>query len=275
MTYIIYCVKGFFIGIAKLLPGVSGAMLAMSLGLYEQAIHAIRHFFDDVKSHTLFLGSIGIGVVISIIFFSHVIEFMLNRYYLTTMLLFIGLILGGIPSIYKKARESTLTIWQPIIFVIAFLFVFMLTKLEVPSSDLSIMKPATSFLLMVVVGLIDAFTMVIPGISGTAVFMILGLYPIFLSMLQKLGSLSMILSSLGTFFPYGVGLLVGILLSVFIMDHLFRKHQATTYYGILGFSISSLLFLFFETLMKNYTVTDVVAGLMCLLVGYYFGHKFE
>lgn len=275
MTYITYCIKGFFIGIAKLLPGVSGAMLAMSLGLYEQAIHAIRYFFKDIKKNTLFLGSIGIGVIVSIIFFSHVIEFMLTRYYLTTMLLFIGLILGGIPSIYKKTKESSFTIWQPIMFLLAFLFVFVLTKFEVPQSDLMGMKPATSFMLMVVIGMIDAVTMVVPGISGTAVFMILGLYPIFLSMLQKLGSISMIISSFGTFFPYGVGLFVGILCSVFLMDHLFRKHQATTYYGILGFSLSSLLFLFFETLMKNYTVTDVVAGLMCLVVGYYFGHKFE
>ena len=275
MAYLVNIMKGFLIGIGKILPGVSGAMLAMSFGVYDQAIHALRHYRDNIVKHTLFLGSLAIGIVIAIVCFSHVVYFALEHYYLTTMLLFIGLILGGIPSIYHKMGKDVLHLRYFIVFGLAFFFVFFLSKFQITEGQLQTSSPTIMFLMMLLIGLIDAFTMVIPGISGTSVLMILGLYPIYLSMLQKIGNLSLVFSSMGTFFPYGVGLIVGILIMVFVMDYLLNYHYSISYCGILGFSISSLLFLFLETLSRNYTVTDIVAGLMCLIVGYYLGHKFD
>lgn len=73
MAYLVNIMKGFLIGIGKILPGVSGAMLAMSFGVYDQAIHALRHYRDNIVKHTLFLGSLAIGIVIAIVCFSHVV----------------------------------------------------------------------------------------------------------------------------------------------------------------------------------------------------------
>lgn len=275
MAYLIYLVKGFFIGIAKILPGVSGAMLAMSFGVYDDAIHAIRHYRQDLLKNTFFLGSLGIGVITAMVCFSHVVSFALNHYYLTTMLLFIGLILGGMTGLYKKVSHHHIRIQHIFVFMICCLFILWIRKFQIHESALEIISPFKMFIYMIMIGFIDAITMIIPGISGTAIFMILGFYPLFLSMIQKLGSISSILNSMGTFFPYGLGLFLGILIAVWIMDYLLNRHHEVTYYGILGLSSSSILFLFFETLSKNYTVTDIVAGLMCLVIGYYLGHKFE
>lgn len=275
MAYIIHFIKGFFIGIAKIIPGVSGAMLAMSFGVYDQSIYALRHLKENFLKNIFFLGSLGLGVLIAILCFSHMIAYLLEEYYLTTMLLFIGLILSGIPSVYRKIEVPFFRPRFLIPFLCAFSFVFLLSHFEFSTSAIHTSSPGMMFLFMLGIGIIDAATMIIPGISGTAIFMILGVYPFFLSMIQKLSDLSHIYSSMGTFGPYGIGLILGIITTVYIMEYLLKNHYQTTYCAILGFSLSSLFFLFLDTLLRNYTVTDIVAGLMCLVVGYYFGNKFE
>ena len=89
---IINLLKGIVIGIGKIIPGVSGAVIAISLGVYEKGLEAITKIN---KENIKFLINIGSGIVISIILFSKLILYFMNNYYLPTMLLFIGLIIGG------------------------------------------------------------------------------------------------------------------------------------------------------------------------------------
>ena len=82
MNNIILFFKGFIVGLGKIIPGVSGSLLAFSLGIYEKAIDAINNFFSDIKENILFLGKIGLGVVLAILLCSKLIIFLLNHYYL-------------------------------------------------------------------------------------------------------------------------------------------------------------------------------------------------
>ena len=84
--------KGFIVGLGKIIPGVSGSLIAVSLGIYEKSIECISHFFKDVRNNLYFLGLIGIGVVLAVILGSKVIILLINNFYLPTMFLFIGLI---------------------------------------------------------------------------------------------------------------------------------------------------------------------------------------
>lgn len=95
-------IKGVIIGIGKIIPGVSGSVLAMSLGIYEEAIKAINHFFKDISRHFKFLFVVGLGIITSVVLTSNIIKYFLNHFYLPTMLLFIGLIIGGISLFLKK-----------------------------------------------------------------------------------------------------------------------------------------------------------------------------
>ena len=79
--YIRYIIIGILIGIGKIIPGVSGAVIAISLGVYDKGIEAITHFKDDMRKNILFLGNIGMGVLIGIILFSKVINYLINNYY--------------------------------------------------------------------------------------------------------------------------------------------------------------------------------------------------
>ena len=163
-------IKGFFIGIGKIIPGVSGSLIAISLGVYEKAIEAIVTMKKNFKDNIFYLGQLALGLLISIIGFSNLIVFCLDRYYGYTMFLFIGLMMGNIPSSIKEIKKNTkknyLYFFISILLVI-FIYQFQFEKTFFPEKNL------LDFLLVFLIGMLDAVTMIIPGVSGTALFMML------------------------------------------------------------------------------------------------------
>ena len=98
--------KGFIIGIGKIIPGVSGSVLAITLGVYDKSVEYINNFKHNKKESLKYLLPLGIGIIISIIIFSKIITILLDKYYQITMLFFIGLIIGGLPEIIKKVKKQ-------------------------------------------------------------------------------------------------------------------------------------------------------------------------
>ena len=103
---IILLVKGFIMGIANIIPGVSGGTLAMTLGIYEQFISSISHFFSKLKENLNFLIPILLGIGLSLLSMSRVIDYSYQNFPLPTTLFFVGLVLGGIPMIYHKVKDE-------------------------------------------------------------------------------------------------------------------------------------------------------------------------
>lgn len=91
-------IAGIIIGIANIIPGVSGGTMAVSMGIYDKLIHAVTHLFKEFKKSCLFLLPVLIGAAAAIVILSRVIEFLFDHYPLQTNLLFIGLIVGGLPA---------------------------------------------------------------------------------------------------------------------------------------------------------------------------------
>ena len=100
-------IKGIIVGIGKIMPGVSGAMLAINLNVYEKLINAITSFFDDVRDNFKFLLIFGIGILLSIIFGSKVIIYLFDNYRFITMCFFLGLLIGG-SYIFSKGIKYNL-----------------------------------------------------------------------------------------------------------------------------------------------------------------------
>lgn len=254
--------KGFLIGFGKMLPGVSGGMIAMMLKVYEKGLSSIAHFFEDIKNNSFFLGNIGIGIFIAIILSSKVILNLLKIHYLPTILFFIGLMLGGIPSIYrsiKKTKRSYFLIFLS--FSVMFLFSIFKMQNEISLSGFQ------GFITLVFIGIIDAGTMVIPGVSGTAILMILGCYHLIIGSISKLTSVSSFFLELPILFPFCLGLLIGILLFVKLLDYLFINHKNGMYSIILGFASASIVILFIDTLQTNYFIKEIIIGLFLFLIG--------
>ena len=169
--------KGFLIGIANIIPGVSGGTLMITLGIYEQVIDTISHFFKDWKKHLQFILPLGVGMVLSLLLLSKIIGVCLDKYPFPTTLFFIGLILGGIPLLYKKVKNETKKGSNWLIFLITFALITVFAFLKSGDAVVDLAHPGLiGILCLFGVGMIASATMIIPGISGFFMLMLLRYY---------------------------------------------------------------------------------------------------
>lgn len=250
-------IKGFLIGIGKIIPGVSGSLIAISLGVYDKAIDSLVNLFKNFKENIYFLGKLAFGVIIAIIFFSNVIAYLLNNYYLYTMSLFIGLILGTVPSLAKKIEFSNKSYKY---LVLSFIFVMVIYFFKFDDS----FNPINSFfdlIIILILGMLDAFTMVIPGISGTATFMMLGVYDFILKLFANPFS-----NIVFTIF-FGIGLFIGIIIASVLMNKLLKKYPQVIYQIILGFTCFSI-FILFKEIFNYFTYINFFISLIIIGFGF-------
>ena len=181
MKSLILVIKGFIMGIANIIPGVSGGTLALTLGIYEDFINAISHFFSDLKKNIKFLLPVFVGIGLSLVTMSNVISYALDKAPIPTAMFFMGLVLGGIPMLYGKVKNTKdmkkassyiiMSLTFALVMILAFSNQIFGSGLgEVNLTNISVGGYITLFL----VGIISAATMVIPGISGSLVLMLLG-----------------------------------------------------------------------------------------------------
>ena len=104
MKNIILIIKGFFMGIANVIPGVSGGTIAIILGIYEEFISRISNLFKDLKKNLLFLIPIGIGMGLAIVTTSKLVSYSYDKFPLPTILFFVGLVFGGIPMLIQNVK---------------------------------------------------------------------------------------------------------------------------------------------------------------------------
>lgn len=269
---LILVLKGVIVGAGKIIPGVSGGMLAITLNIYDKGIDAISNFFKDIRKNFTFLFTIFIGILISILSISKIIKYSLNTFYLPTMLLFIGMIIGGIPSVVKEAKQEK-SVKNVIIMLIPFVFVFLLSML---SNQFKINDyEQVSFISLIIIGIIDAATMIIPGVSGTAILMMLGYYNVIIDSFSSLTNLNELSSNIVIIFPFVIGVILGVILLSKIINFLLNKYRIKCYYAIIGFTISSILLLLVETLQNNYSIFEVLISIGLLMIGYFISNKLD
>jgi len=275
MKYIILTIKGFFMGLANLIPGVSGGTIAITLGIYNKLISCISHLFSNLKDNLKFILPILVGIALSIVSLSNVMSYALNNYLFITILFFVGAIIGGIPMLYKRVK-NTMSISSVLIFLLTFTLVITLTFLK-GDNNVIIKNNLVDLIKLFVVGIIAAATMVVPGVSGSAVLMTLGYYTPIIDLIKELTSMNNILSNLITLFVFGVGVLLGILLIAKLIEYLLNKYEVKTYYGILGFVISSIISIVIQNLFMNGLISigalDIVFGILLFFLGFIVAYK--
>ena len=248
------------------MPGVSGSMLAISLNVYEKLLAIIA----DIKNITFpkfkFLFSIILGAMISITLFSRGVKWLLGSFYFPIMLLFIGLILGGLPDITNEIKTKKANIKNILIFIFALTLSYTLTILD--TVNVAGSKNIFSYFIL---GLIEAFSSIVPGISGTAIYMSLGVYDMILEFFSNIFN--------PIYFKFSIFFSLGILTGVFILaktiTYLLKNKKVSTYYAILGFMTSSIIVMFkeaFITIISNHisinNILEIILGLFFLYLGY-------
>ena len=279
---IILILKGFIMGIANIIPGVSGGTLALILGIYEDFIGAISHFFSNFKKNICFLAPVAIGMVLAIASLSRVIDYSYNHYPIPTSLFFVGLVLGGIPMLLSKVRKTkeVKKVSSYVIFAITFSIVIIMAcsdfifgeGLKVSFDSMNILN----YIILLLVGIIAAATMVIPGVSGSLVLMLLGYYYPIIDVIKDFTSFKNIGSSIIILGVFGVGILLGIVLISKLIEYLFEKYEVKTYFGVLGFIIASIIAIPISTMLSisvTFTVPQVLIGLIFLVLGIGISYK--
>lgn len=252
--------KGFIIGLAKIIPGVSGSLVALNLGLYEKGIKAISTFFNNVKENILFLSKVGIGILLAIIFGSKGLCFFLNNYAFLTMITFIGLLLGSNISFLKKTNSKKEFIYIILTFLVMLLLFSIKTNINYIYKD-----NILNNMYVILLGFLDATTMIIPALSGTVIFLLLGSYDFILTMFSN------ILNNIKVFLFFTIGLIIGIIVITKIMNNLLENKKEIIYPVINGFFLSSMLYLIIETFKLNYSYIDFILSIPILFISYKIG----
>ncbi len=260
MTFFMDIIKGILIGIANIIPGVSGGTMAVSLGIYDKLISSISNLLKDWKKSLVTLLPIILGCGIGIVGFTYAIEYLLSHHTFVTCMAFVGLILGGIPilliSLKKELAKTSSKIG--ISGILAFVFLFAVAVfLPMMNAEDEVLKTfhATPGIMAALffVGIIASATMVIPGVSGSLVMMILGYYYGIIntikSFLDALKAFDMpgLIHGFALLMPFGIGVLLGIFLIAKLITFLFEKFGIQTYCAILGLIIASPFAIFYNT----------------------------
>lgn len=292
MKFAIDIIKGMIIGLANIIPGVSGGTMMVSMGVYEKIIGVVNNLFKDIKKSILTLLPLGIGMLLGVAVFSFIIPWCLEVYPFPTSFCFIGLILGGVPSILKPAKESLDKEGKSISLphIVAFISLFALavgmaamneTQTISANFDLNIGFMITIF----IVGVVAAATMVIPGVSGSLVLMILGFYAGIMDAISGfIASVfafdwTAIIYYIGILAPFGIGVIVGIFAVAKLIEWLFAKFPSVTYSGILGLIVASPIAIVIKMGHNNINIVTIILGIVLLALGtwftYWFGKKTE
>lgn len=259
--------KGFILGIANIIPGVSGGTLALTLGIYERLIDAISHFFKNLKENIIFVLCLGIGILISLALFSNVIGYCLDNYKFATILFFIGFILGGMPLLFKKLK-GTFNIKNMIFFLITFSIVMIMTFMS--AGDKTISLNNLTFVRLVSLffsGMLASASMLLPGISGSFVLMLIGYYYPIINAIREFTKLQNLLHNVILLSTAGIGIIIGIIIAAKLIEYLLKKYEIPTYYGIIGFVISSIISIFITAVSSYVGTVEIIVGILLMILG--------
>ena len=303
MKFLEHIIIGIIIGISNIVPGVSAGTMFVILGIFKKLIDQVGLCIDEVKkmiknitkfkekdggiravgimfknifnSQKTFLIPIAIGMVFAIYFIAKLFSILNPEQIMYRNYIFLGLVLGGIPALFKELKKGTdiQNINKRKANIYLFMFIGFLIMLivyllkingiglrKVGYEELSIAMAIPLFL----VGAIAAASMVIPGISGSMVVLILGYYELMTISISKLNMIFII--------PFAIGILVGIMAILKLIKYLLDNHYTKTYSCIVGFVVGSLLMVFpgLPTNIMGYVITIV-----CIILGLFASYMIE
>lgn len=274
--------KGAVIGIANIIPGVSGGTMAVSMGIYDRLIHCITHLFKEFKKSILFLLPILLGAAAALVASAFGLEYLFDNYPVPTNLLFIGLILGGLPAMCKKVKGNKVKAGHVISFLIFFALVAglaLLGKKEGAAADLSF--NLLNVIKLFFVGVIASATMVIPGVSGSMILLLIGYFhPIIETISSFIRALiafdiNGILSGMAVLVPAGIGIIVGIFAIAKLIEIIFQKFPMYAFWAIIGLIVASPIAVVLMNLasFSGVTVLTALVSVVTLAVGFFVSMK--
>jgi len=205
VKYILGFVKGIAIGAGAILPGISSGVLCVIFNIYDTLIESILGFFKNIRKNAEFLVPIVLGTFVGVMLFGNILQYLFNTFPYQTNFTFIGLIIGCLPSIFRKANKKDgfklhYLLYFIGAFIIALLLIFLEHNLNYGINNIT----QFSFMYLIMSGFIMSVGIIVPGVSSTVLLMILGVYHTYLNAITSLNFTVLL--------PMGIGLILGGLL---------------------------------------------------------------
>ena len=269
---------GIILGVANIIPGVSGGTLAVVFNIYDRIIGLISLNIKKIISEWKFILPIGLGMVAGIIGFSKVITFLFENYPMQTNLFFVGIIAGSIPLVLRKINSSIQEtqvkknkkpyVSTVISFLVALaIMIVMAFFKDISGSSIIYTELSVKlFFTLMISGAVGAVAMIIPGISGSFLMLALGTYATIIGSLSDFNIPLMI--------PTAIGILLGLLCGAYLVRTLMEKVPAQTYGSILGLVVGSIFtvfpFVLFASCLQNLTgsIITLITGILSCAVGF-------
>lgn len=264
LQYIKVVLCGIVFGVANVIPGVSGGTMLVVFGMYDrltESISGIKAIFRNI----VFLIFFGVGAGAGILGFAKLIKFLFDNYEVQTNMYFIGLILGSVPLIYRMGTAENKV--KPLClfpFVLSLAVVVGLTVVQNMMGDAEqVAEQVAGFdplmsVKLLVFAFISAVAMIIPGLSGSFVMLLLGVYQTVISAIQ--------INDLNFYviIPFGIGVVLGVILGAKIISILMKKFKLMAYSAIMGLVIGSVYAILPSGFGFNLSTGY---GFVCLLFG--------
>jgi len=245
MKHLLNFIKGIIVGIGGVAPGLSGSVMMLILGLYEDVIEALSTIFAKFKKNVALLLPIGLGMGAGVLLFSKIVDYFLGNYEFATKYLFLGLVVGTVPLFYKSVTKNGYKKSYYIIVAAALflgIYIFTYNKAFFPA----ITNP--NFLQSMLLGVAVAGSSIVPGVDSAAILSSLGLYKLYVESLANLDYKILL--------PAVIGLIVGGLLISAIMNILIKKCYAITFSIIFGLFISIIPTILMNDAKTGYLVPE-------------------
>ena len=242
------------------------------MGIYERIIKIINNFFSSFKENKKFIIFFALGVVASAICCCLLLNITLNKFPVATLLFFVGLILGGVKMIVQKTEKkySVANILCTVIGTLILIGISLLGSKE----GVSISTDLAGYLKLFGVGIIAAGTMIIPGVSGSAILVILGYYTPLLNIISETVHFNNLNPNIFIIIVFGIGMLIGIIAVSKLMEYLLEKHKIKTYFAIVGFVFASIVNIIILIFGYKIKVAEFIVGMVLLLIGYVLSAKY-
>ncbi|MCL2164929.1 MAG: DUF368 domain-containing protein [Oscillospiraceae bacterium] len=286
-------VNGVAVALAMVIPGVSGATIAIILGFYDELLAAINHFTENSRKHLRFLLPFSLGIVAGIVGFSSILDNLLTNFPFPTMLFFIGLLVGVLPIIYSKTEVRSVRELKPgkialiaIPCIVLIIISYLKPGVIENPADIINSIDAQFIAYILLSGIFASAALIIPGLSGSFILLLMGNYHIVIYsvssarfLLTDISNIPLLLDICKVVVPFGIGVVIGGLIMARVIERLMRDYSRAVYLAILGLILGSIYALINEPviLQKGISGMAIVAGIITLLSGcsiaYFIGKK--
>lgn len=246
---------GFCLGTSVFAPGISGSIMAIIMGIYDKLLDIASNPFKNFKKNFIFLSPLGIGTVISLVLFILVFSYLFETYEKAVFMLFIGLIVGNLPMVYKEARKNKFKWYYILGTVAAFAAALVVGIMSEGVGETQVIRENSNLMYIALSGILAGFASLIPGMSVSMILIVMGVYDYLIASAKALDIVTIAI--------VGVAFVLSMIVSSKLIKFIFAKFNGMAHFMVMGFLIGSVSGIFF-TLPKD---GSSLAGTIMLVIG--------